>query len=109
MNFCPVGALDYVAISHDAIYVDEKTAAARKLFSAHVECFDGDCGRFDSPHQIGKLILRVGFGRSESKDEDRAQKNKADSIAGRSCETNCFHYSLSISRDYYFCAGGSGR
>ena len=60
VNFCTVGALDYVAISHDAIYVDEKTAAARQLFAAGIERLNRHGRRFDPANQFGKSILRKG-------------------------------------------------
>jgi hypothetical protein len=58
MNFRAMSAFEYVPVGDNAIALDEEAAAARQLFTTHVESFDCNRGRFDTANEIGEKILR---------------------------------------------------
>ena len=58
MNFGAVRIVDDVAIGDDAIGINEETAAAREFFTARIEGFDRDRGRFDAANELGQQVLR---------------------------------------------------
>jgi hypothetical protein len=55
------GAFEHVAVRDNAISLDEKTAAARKLFTVRVEGFNRDRGRLNAADEFRKNILRLDF------------------------------------------------
>src|SRR5713226_4697461 len=74
VNFGAIRSLDHVAIGDDSIEVDEKAAAARKLFAARIERFNRHRGRLDATHEIGKLFLGVRWSSAWRDDETVEEK-----------------------------------
>jgi hypothetical protein len=60
-------SLDHMTISDDSICGDEKAAAARKLFSADVESFNCNSGRFYAANQLGEIVLGWSGGDQQEK------------------------------------------
>src|SRR6266404_1152308 len=100
MDLSAVGAFNHVPVCYDPIDVDEKAAAARKLFAVSVKGFNCYRGRFDPADQFGKLILRESWRRRDCKQSGCANENKNLEVGA--ARVNYFHCALSITLDLEF-------
>src|SRR5260221_3456614 len=103
MDLSAIGAFNHVPVCYDPIDVDEKAAAARKLFAACVEGFNCYRGRFDPADQFGKLILRERWRRRDYKQSEYAEDNENLEVG---TARDYFHCALSITLDPEFCGVG---